>query len=1061
MKKVLQILFIFLFSIKLFSQLDREHWFAPMYNGQMNPGQELVLHLSSNEKTPFNVYIYNNNTLIEQLTISKGAPGIVNIPWAYVITNIEDDLVTVGTRGLYIKADRPCFANLRFGVNNHSEIITSKGTAGIGKEFYSVMAPNSMVNIYYGASVSILATEDQTNVTISDFKKPIYFGVLGTPTAINFTLNKGESYIADIRSIDANNQDGFIGAKIVSDKPISVTNGNFNGQYASSTAVGSDILMDQSVPVDKLGDEFVIVKGYGKIGDKMEGAVIVATEDNTSVYLNDSATPANILAKKGDYVVINENNYINRGNEHYNLHIKTTKNVYVYQLLAGADSGANTQATGGMNYIPPLNCYLPRKIDEISSINKIQANDDDDRFRTKLNIITEKGAQIKVNGVAPLPQYGPYDISNFAAQQKWVSYSIPDVTGNVTVESDKAVTAGIASGNGAFGYGGYFAGFSSIPLILKTEGDCLPGVKLEVTEGFSMYQWEVKDNSGAFVNAPVLSGNDPTGQPYSNKKYYYYPQKAGIYRARIQQGSCDEIVTKEFKFFNCTTYTNLDYETCKTVVIKPAFSLSSQTYSPATLKIVTPPTKGTAVPQPDGTIIYTANIGESGSDTFQYSYCGTDAIPDCEVAQATVRINQVIGKDAVLRECTSTNVAEYDLRKADVTADTSVTKVFYRTQNAALNEITSERINNFANFSTVDTDVYVRIKNAKNCIAIQKIELRSKYFPMFPKVTVEECDDDLDGTYAVKNLDHYKSLFTTDASVTVKFYIKQIDAQSTNSTNDINDINVAQQQTLYVRLSNADGCSYVSELTIKIKVPKKSDDLVDKIICPDDKTDLDIGAGFDNTKVEWYSEDDPSKIIGTGQVINDLPVGKYFVILKGFYPNDCPIRQNVEIKAAEFPVIDAIEINGNTVRILASGGKQPYRFAIDNRAYQDSNVFTELSPGLHTVYVISADNCEPVEKEFSVIKIYNLITPNNDGVNDILDMSALKLKLNVKFEIYDRSGKKMFEGDVNNNYIWDGKQNGKSLQSSSYWYVMEWKDFENTPPVKYTGWILLKNRNSD
>ena len=41
------------------------------------------------------------------------------------------------------------------------------------------------------------------------------------------------------------------------------------------------------------------------------------------------------------------------------------------------------------------------------------------------------------------------------------------------------------------------------------------------------------------------------------------------------------------------------------------------------------------------------------------------------------------------------------------------------------------------------------------------------------------------------------------------------------------------------------------------------------------------------------------------------------------------------------------------------------------------------------------------------------------------------------------------------------KQNGKVLPTSSYWYIMEWQDFPDSPPVKYTGWILLKNRNTD
>jgi hypothetical protein len=92
----------------------------------------------------------------------------------------------------------------------------------------------------------------------------------------------------------------------------------------------------------------------------MEDALIVATEGGTQVYINNGTTPVATLAEGESYRVnkVNNTNYINQGNDHYNMYIRTTKNVYVYQLMAGV---AASNATLGFNYIPPLNCYLPRK----------------------------------------------------------------------------------------------------------------------------------------------------------------------------------------------------------------------------------------------------------------------------------------------------------------------------------------------------------------------------------------------------------------------------------------------------------------------------------------------------------------------------------------------------------------------------------------------------------------------------------------------------------------------------------------------------------------------------
>lgn len=129
MKKILQFFLIIVFSTKLFGQLDTEHWFAPMYDGQSNGGSYQYLYLSTNDTTPFTVYIYSNNTLIGQSIISKGNPQYVYIPRQYLIVDFENDwleVLKVTNKGLNVKGDRRFFANLRFGMVNHAEILTSK-----------------------------------------------------------------------------------------------------------------------------------------------------------------------------------------------------------------------------------------------------------------------------------------------------------------------------------------------------------------------------------------------------------------------------------------------------------------------------------------------------------------------------------------------------------------------------------------------------------------------------------------------------------------------------------------------------------------------------------------------------------------------------------------------------------------------------------------------------------------------------------------------------------------------------------------------------------------------
>ncbi|WP_449400579.1 hypothetical protein [Chryseobacterium wanjuense] len=107
MKKILSFLFIFYFFTSAFAQLDREHWFAPMVDRTGNPNPYQKLYLSTNRTTPFPVSIYNNNTLIATVNISKGNPQKIDILRNYIITTLQADLFTPITKGLYVKAEFP------------------------------------------------------------------------------------------------------------------------------------------------------------------------------------------------------------------------------------------------------------------------------------------------------------------------------------------------------------------------------------------------------------------------------------------------------------------------------------------------------------------------------------------------------------------------------------------------------------------------------------------------------------------------------------------------------------------------------------------------------------------------------------------------------------------------------------------------------------------------------------------------------------------------------------------------------------------------------------------
>ncbi|SIP99523.1 gliding motility-associated C-terminal domain-containing protein [Chryseobacterium sp. RU37D] len=1134
MKKILSFLFVFYFSVSTFAQLDREHWFAPMVDRTGNPNPNQKLYLSTNRTTPFPVSIYNNNVLIATVNISKGNPQKIDIPRNFIITTLQTDLFTPGTKGLYVKAEFPFYANLRFSVYNHAEIITSKGISSTGKLFYVAHAPITVINPILNFMTSILATEDNTVVTVSGYKPTVQFsnGTNGTTTpSMTFTLNKGQSYIIDGSGSISGNADGFIGSKITATKPVNVTNGNFNGQYAGNFPSSSDILMDQAVPVDRLGNEFALVKGNGSLTSNMEGALVIATENNTEVLVNDEITPVAVL-NTGEYFKIPSSKYQLQGNNHYNLYIKTTKNAYIYQLLAGnADSTGNEIATGGFNFIPALNCYLPKQINELGLIdeNYVFSNGNPAgilNIPTKLNLITEKGAAVTVNGVTPPASTGPFNVTG---TNNWVTYGIPNTTGTITVVSSKAITAGINAGSDAIGYGGFFAGFSTQPAILKSGGDCIPGIVLTVDPIiYDTYQW--------YVNGTLIPGATSSS---------ITPTQSGYYTCSITMGSCAPLVTEQFKVLNCTKLSTASYDACTSKIIIPAFSSSAQTPVPSTVSIVTAPTLGTAVVNPTtGVITYTVTTpGTTGTDTFTYTFCGNDVnFPDCETVTVTMNIQALIVNNATLTTCNNNGTGQgtFNLTTANVTSNSPVTITYYPSLIDAQNENPAALITNPSAYNAANgTLVYAVVANAIGCKSIVNITLNlfpfaevssnytttlcdenvdgsvnvilsditplvlanSTYFtgvryyanltdanagntnvlpnnwsysttttiyirvdspdscppvikplifnvsPKLPLIRttypVTVCDDDLDGIKSM-NLLSYINLYTTDPLVTVSFHGTLTDAQNDQAPIG-NPMNITGTQTVYIRFEKAGACPNIASITITIKVPKHSAVLFDKVICSKALTTLNAGPGFDSYL--WSTG-------ATTPSISNVPAGSYWVDLTSV---GCTYRQHVNVTESTLPVITLIEINGNTVTVGASGGTPPYQYSLDGINWQDSNVFTNVPRGNHTLYLRDSNQCEDITRTFVIINLINTITPNFDGYNDAIDYSALMNNDNIQFRIFDRYGAEVFKGSPTNRFIWDGKIIGRPINTATYWYFLSWTEFGGTTTVKYTSWLLVKN----
>uniref|UniRef100_UPI004049C7CA IgGFc-binding protein n=1 Tax=Flavobacterium sp. TaxID=239 RepID=UPI004049C7CA len=312
---------------------------------------------------------------------------------------------------------------------NHAEMLVSKGRPGIGTSFRLGHIINELFDNRKSFVASVMATEDNTNITLSDYDPNIIFttstGNLSVASQ-SYNLNAGESIIFTGYSNVAINLDGAIGALITSTKPIAVNSGNALGGIQLGSA---DFALDQIVSVSQIGNEYIFIEGNGL--SSMELPLIIAHENDTEIYVNGSITPVTTI-NAGEYYLIDNSYY--QGVSNRNIYVKTSKNVYAYQFLGG---DVNT-ATAGLNFIPPLSCFFQNSVN-IPSVNRIGGT----IYTTDLMILTYASATLTLNGGTVPNSQSQAVLGN----TEWVTYRVANVSNNITIESTGPLAVGV------FGYG--------------------------------------------------------------------------------------------------------------------------------------------------------------------------------------------------------------------------------------------------------------------------------------------------------------------------------------------------------------------------------------------------------------------------------------------------------------------------------------------------------------------------------------------------------------------------------------------------------------------------------
>jgi gliding motility-associated-like protein len=513
---------LLIFSADVFAQLDTKHWIPPFFaKVEDNTGTQNIrdhfVSLSTPAEDTIPVVIRDGfGALIDTVFISKASPQEYTFgpqgnatgnpaTSVYPLNVIPRDSLNMPIRsqGLYFESFQPFFVNMRHKSGSQGFSLTSKGQVGLGTKFFSghihtlkstANDADSWNNERRSHFISVMATEDNTQVTFDLVKDPIVFIDQDVPQGepITVTLNAFESYVVgvDHNDLTDENVNNLNGTRITSDKPI-VCN---SGSWLSGPTDGQCIGADQLVTAEVTGQEYILVRGLGD--EETERPMVVAIEDGTEVFVNDETDPIAVL-DEGEFYFIETEKFT----DEENLYILATEKIYCFQTVSGSSSSPGP--TVGLSFIPPLNCVGAKEVN-LPFVNSLAGGNGQGR----INIITKAGTSIFVND-NPTPISGAQVVTG---NSEWVTYAFDPPSNNVNIVSDSVMNVALLTRDGVVGSSGYFSGFTLEPVVgisseIQGAIPCIPGNAVLQVFGFDAYQWyyEGEEIEGATGNTLVPS----------------------------------------------------------------------------------------------------------------------------------------------------------------------------------------------------------------------------------------------------------------------------------------------------------------------------------------------------------------------------------------------------------------------------------------------------------------------------------------------------------------------------------------------------------------------------
>jgi len=480
------------------AQIDTEFWFAApeVSVSNANFDRPITLRIATLTQASTVTVSQPANPGFVPITVNVGANATANIdltPWIDIIENKPPN--TVLNYGLRITATAP--VSIYYEVVSQQclcnpEIFALKGMNGVGTSF--IVPFQTFLNNGGGynpvpySSFDIVATEDNTTVTITPTQ-----AIVGHPAGVAFTinLNRGQTWSGTATSQAAAQHPS--GTVVTADRPIAIT---MKDDLLSGAPYGgcADLMGDQIVPIERVGEEYIVMKGGLNGPDRV---FIVGTQNGTTVTVAGAGAGT-----------INAGQTLTVDITAPSTYIVASAPVYLLHL-----SGFGCEVGGAL--LPPIICTGSTQLGFTRSTGENFA----------INLMTRSGNEggFTINGNAglvPAGAFAPVPNTNgdwMAAQIYFTTAQIAAGSGNVIINSLGKFHMGIIHGSGGGGTRyGYFSDFNAIdPPIVAAALDVCEGQNIQLTaesDPGATFDWTGPNGFTSTEQNPVIPDAAPIHQ---------------------------------------------------------------------------------------------------------------------------------------------------------------------------------------------------------------------------------------------------------------------------------------------------------------------------------------------------------------------------------------------------------------------------------------------------------------------------------------------------------------------------------------------------------------------